>query len=110
MGRNEQLDEGAGRQTWKCLDPLNCVAPAAFESIAHGCNYGTWVQTWTWHFRGTLHKSADPLTSVTGVSLGAVITQVRMVSKPANPETCCTICDQYRIAGVVVCKNFRAKT
>ena len=58
----------------------------------------------------TLHKSADPLTSVTGVSLGAMITQVRMVSKPANPETCCTICDQYRIAGVVVCKNFRAKT
>ena len=30
VGRNEQLDEGAGRQTWKCLDPLNCVAPAAF--------------------------------------------------------------------------------
>ena len=81
-----------------------------FESIAHGCKYGTWVQTWTWHFRGTLHESADPLTSVIGVSLGAVITQVRMVSKPANPETCCTICDQYRIAGVVVCKNFRAKT
>ena len=25
-----QLDKGAGRQIWKCLDPLNCVAPAAF--------------------------------------------------------------------------------
>ena len=33
-----------------------------------------------------------------------------MVSKPANPETCCTKCDQYRIAGVVVCINFRANT
>ena len=24
--RNKQLDEGAGRQNWKCHDPLNCVA------------------------------------------------------------------------------------
>jgi len=30
VGRNKQLDEGAGRQIWKCLDPLNCVASAAF--------------------------------------------------------------------------------
>ena len=30
VGRNKQLDEGAGRQSWKCLDPLNCVAPVAF--------------------------------------------------------------------------------
>ena len=26
MGRNTQLDEGAGRQIWKCPDPLNCIA------------------------------------------------------------------------------------
>ena len=38
------------------------------------------MQTRTWHFRGTLHKSADPLTWVIGVSLDAVITQVHMVS------------------------------
>ena len=25
-----KLDEGAGRQTWKCFNPLNCVALAAF--------------------------------------------------------------------------------
>ena len=30
VGRNKQLDEGAGRQIWKCLDPLNCVASAEF--------------------------------------------------------------------------------
>ena len=24
VGRNTQLDKGAGRQIWKCLDPLNC--------------------------------------------------------------------------------------
>ena len=30
VGRNKQLDEVTGRQTWKCLDPLNCVASAAF--------------------------------------------------------------------------------
>ena len=30
VGRNKQLDKGAGRQIWKCLDPLNCVASAAF--------------------------------------------------------------------------------
>ena len=75
------------------------------------------VQLWhlganmDWHFRGT---SADSpvvrLASASGLIAMAVITQVRMVSKPANPETCCTICDQYRIAGVVVCKNFRANT
>ena len=58
----------------------------------------------------TLHESADPLTSVIGVSLGAVITQIRMVSKPANSETCCTKCDQHLIAGAVVCINLRAKT
>ena len=30
VGRNTQLDEGAGRNIWKCLDLLNCVALAAF--------------------------------------------------------------------------------
>ena len=40
MGRNEQLDEGAGRQTWKCLDPLNCVVWLHLESMAHGCKHG----------------------------------------------------------------------
>ena len=30
VGRNIQLDEGTGRQFWKCLDPLNCVASVAF--------------------------------------------------------------------------------
>ena len=39
-GRNKQLDEGAGRQIWKCLDPLNCVALAVFWK------HGTWVQIW----------------------------------------------------------------
>ena len=38
VGRNKQLDECAGRQTWKCLDPLNCVASIAFRK------HGTWVQ------------------------------------------------------------------
>ena len=40
VGRNKQLDEGAGRQTWKYHDPLNCVALAAFRK------HCTWVQTW----------------------------------------------------------------
>ena len=52
VGRNIQLDEGTGRQFWKCLDPLNCVASVAFRKR------GTWVQTWTWNFWGTLHKLA----------------------------------------------------
>ena len=30
VGRNKQLDEGAGRQIWKCHDPLNYVASAVF--------------------------------------------------------------------------------
>ena len=46
VGRYKQLDEGVGRQTWKCYDPLDCVALVAFKK------HGTWVQTWTWHFRG----------------------------------------------------------
>ena len=111
VGRNKQLDEGAGRQIWKCHDPLNCVTPVAFWK------HGTWVQLWhlganmDWHFWGTSADSAVVrLASASGLIAMAVITQVRMVSKPANPETCCTICDQYRIAGVVVCKNFRANT
>ena len=33
VGRNKQLDEGTGRQTWKCLDPLNCVASVAFRMV-----------------------------------------------------------------------------
>ena len=57
VGKNKQPDEGAGRQIWKCLDPLNCVALAAFWK------HGTWVQIWTWHFRGKLYP-AEPLTSV----------------------------------------------
>ena len=40
VGRNKQLDEGAGRQNRKCLDPLNCVAPAAFWK------HSTGVQLW----------------------------------------------------------------
>ena len=63
MGRNKQPDKGAGRQSWKCLDPLNCVASAAFRK------HDTWVQAWTWHFQGTSHKSADPLTLVIGALL-----------------------------------------
>ena len=50
LGGNIQLDEGTGRQIWKCLDPLNCVASVAFWK------HGTWVQTWTWNFQGTLHE------------------------------------------------------
>ena len=46
VGRKNQLDEGAGRQIWKCLHPLNYVASAAFGK------HGIWVQIWTWHFRG----------------------------------------------------------
>ena len=40
MGRNKQLDEGADRQTWRCHDPLNCVASVALRK------HGTWVQIW----------------------------------------------------------------
>ena len=28
--RNKQLDKGTGGQNWKCHDPLNCEALAAF--------------------------------------------------------------------------------
>ena len=52
MGRNKQLDEGTSRQTWKCNDPLNCVALVALRK------HGTWVQTWTWRFRGASHELA----------------------------------------------------
>ena len=45
MGKNTQLDEGTGRKTWKCLDPLHCVASAAFRK------HSTWLQTWTWHYQ-----------------------------------------------------------
>ena len=62
MGRNKQLDKGTGtgtcRKAWKCLDPLNCVALAAFRK------HGTWVQTWTWNFWGEGAVPAEPLTSV----------------------------------------------
>ena len=40
VGRNKQLDEGAGRQTWKYHDPLNCVNSVAFRK------HDKWVQTW----------------------------------------------------------------
>ena len=46
VGRNKQLGESTGRQTWKCLDWQNCVALVAFRK------HGTWVQTRTWHFQG----------------------------------------------------------
>ena len=59
VGRHKQLDEGAGRQTWKCHDPLNCVVSIAFRK--HGT---CWAQTWTWHFRGTCINRLEPLTSV----------------------------------------------
>jgi len=93
--------------------------PRSAELCNSGCILKAWhmVQLWhlganmDWHFRGTSANSAIVrLASASGLIAMAVITQVRMVSKPANPETCCTICDQYRIAGVVVCKNFRANT
>ena len=50
VDRNKQLEEGASRQIWKCLNPLNYVARLHFESLAHWFKYGTWVQIWTWHF------------------------------------------------------------
>ena len=36
VGRNKQLDEGTGRQIWKCLDPLNCGS--------FGCILKAWHQ------------------------------------------------------------------
>ena len=30
VGRNKQLDEGVGKQIWKCHGPLNCIASASF--------------------------------------------------------------------------------
>ena len=56
MARNKQLDKGAGRQIWKCHDLLNGVASFVFRK------HGTWVQTWTWNFRGRV--PGEPLTSV----------------------------------------------
>ena len=35
VGRNAQLDEDAGRKIWKCLNPLNCVALAAYCVALH---------------------------------------------------------------------------
>ena len=80
VGRNKQLDEGTGRPIWKCLDPLNCVTLGAFRK------HDTVDANMDLEFSGYLHEPADPLTLVIGVSLGAMITQVRMVSKPANSE------------------------
>ena len=42
-------------------------------------------------FSGYLHKLADPLTSVIGVSLGAVITQLRMVSTSISLIYCASL-------------------
>ena len=52
MGRNNQLDEGAGagRQTWKWNYPLNCVALHNKNDKYNNNTFrklGTWVQTWT---------------------------------------------------------------
>ena len=58
MGRNTQLDEGAVRQTWKCHDPLICVASVGFRK------HCTWVQTWIGIFRGKPADSAELLTLV----------------------------------------------
>ena len=63
VGRKKQLDKGACRQTWKHHDPLSCVASVAFRK------HGTWMQTWTWHFRSIPADSADPSTTVIGVSI-----------------------------------------
>ena len=35
VGRYKQLDEGAGRQIWKCHDPLNCATVAASCAALH---------------------------------------------------------------------------
>ncbi len=35
VGRSRQLDEGAGRQKWKCHDPLNCAIVAASCAVLH---------------------------------------------------------------------------
>ena len=35
-GGNKQVDDNAGRQTWKCHDPLNYVAAVAFRR--HGAS------------------------------------------------------------------------
>ena len=102
--RNKQLDKGTGRQIWKCLDPLNCVASVAFRKCC------TWVQTWTCHFRVPVVAVASSASASDLIAQWSVITQVRMVSKPPNSETCCTKCGQSHIAGVVVCINFRLKT
>ena len=63
MGRYKQLDEGAGRQIWKCLDLQNCIALVVFGK------HGTWVQVWHMGanmahgiFGGGLHL-AEPLAS-----------------------------------------------
>ena len=60
----QQLDKGAGRQIGKCLDLLNCVAPAAFRK------HSTWVQLWhlganlDLAFQGGGLHLTEPLSSV----------------------------------------------
>ena len=82
MGRHKQLDGGAGRQIWKCLDPLNCVAMAVFWKL------GTWVQTWTWIFWGrtvpswtlNLGHTRDCLAWSVSSQVSMVITSVSLIS------------------------------
>ena len=75
-------------------------------NMIHGCKRGLGIIGgrggafgWTLGFGHVWDRRIWPVTS-----------QVRIVRKPANSGTCCTKCDQYRIAGVVVCINWRAKT
>ena len=85
VGRNKQLDEGTGRQIWKFLDLLNCAALVTFGK------HGTWVQTWTWHFWGTLCAKLELLTLVINGIAMAVITQVRMVITSVSLICCASL-------------------
>ena len=90
MGRNKQLDKGADGQAWKCHDPLNCIS--LVESRAN------WLQIWhmganmDWHFRRTCMSQPPPAwLRPQAWSLGAVITQVRMVSTSISLICCASL-------------------
>ena len=53
-------------------------------------------------FLGYLHESADPLILVIGVSLGAVITQVYMVSNTQIQKRDVLYVRSIRIAGLLL--------